>query len=133
MVPIFHGWNIVLVCLLIAVFGYGMGCYDPGIYLAALQALHGWSASLSTSAITGYSLLSATFIVRGTVGDHTRNGMPMNPRDKTLATTPALRDNAIVGMPANPAHRQISRCPKDDLPYEMDAAGVDAVVIHPPG
>jgi hypothetical protein len=37
------------------------------------------------------------------------------------------------GMPTNPAHRQISRFSRDDLPQEMEAAGVDAAVIHPPG
>ncbi|MBI3325565.1 MAG: amidohydrolase family protein [Nitrospinae bacterium] len=37
------------------------------------------------------------------------------------------------GLPTNPAHRQISRFSKEDLLKEMDAAGVDAAVIHPPG
>jgi predicted TIM-barrel fold metal-dependent hydrolase len=37
------------------------------------------------------------------------------------------------GMPTNPAHRQIPVFSKDDLLKEMDAAGVDAAVIHPPG
>ena len=35
--------------------------------------------------------------------------------------------------PTNPAHRQVSTFSKDDLLKEMDAAGVDAAVIHPPG
>src|SRR5919106_6977435 len=37
------------------------------------------------------------------------------------------------GMPTNRAHRQISSYSKDDLLKEMDAAGVNAAVIHPPG
>jgi predicted TIM-barrel fold metal-dependent hydrolase len=37
------------------------------------------------------------------------------------------------GMPTNPAHRQISVFAKDDLLKEMDDAGVDAALIHPPG
>ena len=37
------------------------------------------------------------------------------------------------GLPTNPAHRQISSFSQDDLLQEMDAAGVDAAVIHPPG
>ena len=37
------------------------------------------------------------------------------------------------GLPTNPAHRQISSFTKDDLLKEMDAAGVNAAVIHPPG
>ncbi|SRR6266511_653089 len=39
-----------------------MGFYGPGIYLASLKALHGWSTSLIASAVTGYYLLSATLI-----------------------------------------------------------------------
>src|SRR5881296_1557909 len=34
--------------------------------------------------------------------------------------------------PANPNHRQVASFTKDDLLKEMDAAGVDAAVIHPP-
>ena len=37
------------------------------------------------------------------------------------------------GLPTNPSHRQISSFSKDDLLKEMDEAGVDAAVIHPPG
>ena len=37
------------------------------------------------------------------------------------------------GPPANPAHRQVSVFSKDELLKEMDEAGVDAAVIHPPG
>jgi predicted TIM-barrel fold metal-dependent hydrolase len=36
------------------------------------------------------------------------------------------------GKPTNPNHRQVERFTKDDLLREMDAAGVDAAVIHPP-
>src|SRR6266571_2923914 len=35
--------------------------------------------------------------------------------------------------PTNPGHRQVTTFSKDDLLKEMDAAGVDAAVIHPPG
>src|SRR5713101_5948729 len=35
--------------------------------------------------------------------------------------------------PTNPGHRQVSTFAKDDLLKEMDEAGVDAAVIHPPG
>jgi predicted TIM-barrel fold metal-dependent hydrolase len=37
------------------------------------------------------------------------------------------------GLPTNPSHRQITSFTKDDLLKEMDAAGVNAAVIHPPG
>ena len=35
--------------------------------------------------------------------------------------------------PTNPNHRQVENYSKDDLLKEMDAAGVGAAVIHPPG
>src|SRR5438309_77553 len=36
------------------------------------------------------------------------------------------------GKPSNPNHRQVPAFTKDELLKEMDAAGVDAAVIHPP-
>lgn len=38
-----------------------------------------------------------------------------------------------TGLPTNPAHRQITSFSAADLLREMDEAGVDAAVIHPPG
>src|SRR5688572_5518359 len=35
--------------------------------------------------------------------------------------------------PTNPSHRQVTDFTADELLKEMDAAGVDAAVIHPPG
>ena len=37
------------------------------------------------------------------------------------------------GLPTNPAHRQVTSVTADELLKEMDEAGVDAAVIHPPG
>jgi predicted TIM-barrel fold metal-dependent hydrolase len=37
------------------------------------------------------------------------------------------------GPPTNPAHRQVNSFTKDELLKEMDEAGVDAAVLHPPG
>jgi predicted TIM-barrel fold metal-dependent hydrolase len=36
------------------------------------------------------------------------------------------------GKPANPNHRQVASFTKDELLKEMDEAGVDAAIIHPP-
>ena len=38
-----------------------------------------------------------------------------------------------AGLPTNPAHRQISAFSAYDLLKEMNGAGVDAAVVHPPG
>jgi MFS family permease len=61
--PVFYGWKIVIVCFLIALFGFGIGFYGPGIYIVSLQARHGWSTSLISSAITAYYLLSGILII----------------------------------------------------------------------
>jgi hypothetical protein len=37
------------------------------------------------------------------------------------------------GIPTNPVHRRMSVYSKDDALRKMDKAGVDAIVIHPPG
>ena len=36
-------------------------------------------------------------------------------------------------LPTNAAHRQVLNYTQDDVLREMDEAGVDAAVIHPPG
>ena len=38
-----------------------------------------------------------------------------------------------TGLPTNPAHRQITSFSADDLLKEMNEAGIDSAVIHPPG
>jgi len=60
---IYHGWLVVGTAFLIALFGWGIGFYGPGIYLVALQQRHGWPAADISTAITMYYLLGATLIV----------------------------------------------------------------------
>ena len=59
----YEGWPIVGVCFLIATFAWGGGFYGQGVYLAELQRLHGWPASLISTATTGYYLFSAMLVV----------------------------------------------------------------------
>ncbi len=60
---VFYGWKIVLMCFLIAMFGFGFGFYGLGLYLVSLQSLHGWSTSLISSAITLYYLCGASAVI----------------------------------------------------------------------
>ena len=60
---IYHGWVVVGAAFLIALFGWGIGFYGPGIYLVALQQRHGWPTAEISSAITTYYLLGATLIL----------------------------------------------------------------------
>jgi len=59
---IYHGWWVVAAAFLIAVFGWGLGFYGPGIYLLALHDRHGWSTATISFAITAYYLFGATLV-----------------------------------------------------------------------
>jgi MFS family permease len=59
---LYHGWLVVAGSFLIAMYGFGLGFYGPGIYLVALKALHGWSTAELSSAITAYYVLGATLL-----------------------------------------------------------------------
>lgn len=61
--PRYAGWRVVLVCFVMATLCWGFGFYGHGFYLAELQRLHGWSASLISSASTTYYLCSALLVV----------------------------------------------------------------------
>src|ERR1700745_2859613 len=43
-------------------YGFGLGFYGPGIYLVALNTLHGWPTSELSSAMTAYYVLGATLL-----------------------------------------------------------------------
>jgi MFS family permease len=59
---LYHGWLVVAAAFLIALFGWGLGFYGPGIYLVALRDRYGWSAADIASAITAYYVLGAAMI-----------------------------------------------------------------------
>lgn len=61
--PRYAGWRVVAACFIVAVFCWGFGLYGHGVYLVELQRLHGWPASLISSAASAYYLLSATLVV----------------------------------------------------------------------
>jgi MFS family permease len=58
----YHGWLVVAAAFLVALYGFGLGFYGPGIYLVALSTLHGWPTSELSSAITTYYVLGATLL-----------------------------------------------------------------------
>jgi len=59
---LYHGWLVVGGAFLVAMYGFGLGFYGPGIYLVALKALHGWSVAELSSAITAYYILGAALL-----------------------------------------------------------------------
>ena len=60
---LYRGWSVVLACGIIAAFSWGLGFYGLGVYLHALNRLHGWSAGLISVAVTVYYALSAGCLV----------------------------------------------------------------------
>lgn len=59
----YEGWRIVAVCFLLATFGWGLGFYGQSVYVAELQRLHGWPASLISSGTTFFYLFGALLVV----------------------------------------------------------------------
>ena len=59
---LYHGWLVVAAAFLVALYGFGLGFYGPGIYLVALNSLHGWPVDELSSAITTYYVLGATLL-----------------------------------------------------------------------
>src|SRR6516165_11228896 len=62
---LYHGWFVVAAAFLVALFGFGLGFYGPGIYLVALKARHGWSIAELSSVITTYYVLGASLLFFG--------------------------------------------------------------------
>jgi MFS family permease len=58
----YHGWLVVAAAFLVALYGFGLGFYGAGIYLVALNELHGWPISELSSAVTTYYMLGATLL-----------------------------------------------------------------------
>jgi predicted MFS family arabinose efflux permease len=59
----YDGWRIVVVCFLVATFGWGLGFYGQSVYLAELHRLHGWPASLISGGTTLFYLFGALLVV----------------------------------------------------------------------
>ncbi len=58
----YDGWRIVAVCFLLATFGWGLGFYGQSVYVAELQRLRGWPASLISSGTTFFYLFGALLV-----------------------------------------------------------------------
>lgn len=61
--PLYRGWLVVAACAVLATFSWGLGFYGLGVYLHALNHLHGWSTGLISLAVTVYYALSAGCLV----------------------------------------------------------------------
>ncbi|HLM11488.1 MAG TPA: MFS transporter, partial [Reyranella sp.] len=57
-----HAWRVAWAAFVVAIFGWGVGFYGPGVYLVALHRVHGWSIATISLAITAHFLVSAVLI-----------------------------------------------------------------------
>jgi len=55
----FHGWNVVGATFVMAFLSFGLGFYGLSVYVATLQRLHGWSASVVSAPVTVYYVAGA--------------------------------------------------------------------------
>src|SRR4051794_29926871 len=94
----YEGWRIVFVCFLVATFGWGLGFYGQSVYVAELHRLHGWPASLISSATTFFYLFGALLVAF--VSEAIR---AFGPRNCLLAGVLALAAAAIsIGLATAP-------------------------------
>jgi predicted MFS family arabinose efflux permease len=87
----YEGWRIVAVCFLVATFGWGLGFYGQSVYLAELQRLHGWPASLISSGTTFFYLFGAIIVVFVSEAMHR-----FGPRNCLLAGILAMAVAAVM-------------------------------------
>jgi predicted MFS family arabinose efflux permease len=94
----YEGWRIVVVCFLVATFGWGLGFYGQSVYVAELHRLHGWPASLISSGTTFFYLFGALLVAF--VSEAIR---AFGPRNCLLAGVLALAAAAVlIGRVAEP-------------------------------
>lgn len=63
----FYGWNVLAATFVMALFSFGLGFYGLTVYVATLQALHGWSASAVSAPVTVYYVAGA--LLTTVIGD----------------------------------------------------------------
>ena len=96
----YDGWRIVVVCFLLATFGWGLGFYGQSVYVAELHRLHGWPASLISSGTTFFYLFGAALVAF--VSEAIK---AFGPRNCLIAGTVAMAAAAIsIGQVTEPWH-----------------------------
>src|ERR1700730_18013831 len=90
----YEGWRIVVVCFLVATFGWGFGFYGQSVYLAELPRQYGWPASLISSGTTFFYLFGAVIVAF--VSEAVR---AVGPRNCVLGGVVALAAAAVLMRP----------------------------------
>src|SRR3954454_9968203 len=58
----YDGWRIVVVCFLLANFGWGLGFYGQSVYVAQLHRPRGWPPALISPGTTFFYLFGAALV-----------------------------------------------------------------------
>jgi MFS family permease len=58
----YDGWRVVVVCFLVATFGWGFGFYGQSVYVAELHRSQGWPTSVISGATTFFYLFGALLV-----------------------------------------------------------------------
>jgi predicted MFS family arabinose efflux permease len=94
----YDGWRIVIVCFLLATFGWGLGFYGQSVYVAELHRLYGWPASLISGGTTFFYLSGAALVAF--VSEAIR---AFGPRKCLIAGTFAMAAAAVsIGLVREP-------------------------------
>lgn len=94
----FFGWQVVTAAFVLAVFTWGINFYGPSVYLHALQAREGWSATLISAAITLH-FLAAGAVVAWLPALHRRFGVVAVTRAGILACSFGVLGWGLAGEP----------------------------------
>src|SRR3954452_4588156 len=96
--PRYEGWRIVGVFFLVATFGWALVFYGQTVSLAELHRLHGWPASLISSATTFFYLFGAVLVAF--VSEAVRS---FGPRNCLIAGMLAMATGAVmIGQVTSP-------------------------------
>jgi MFS family permease len=94
----FYGWNVVAATFVMALFSFGLGFYGLTVYVAALQRLHGWSASTVSAPVTVYYLAGA-LLTAAIGGFYERLGPRVVVSGGSIAMVAGVAGLGIVSQP----------------------------------
>ncbi len=94
----FYGWNVMAATFVMAMWSFGLGFYGLTVYIASLQRLHGWSASVVSAPVTVYYVAGA--LLTTVIGDCYQR---LGPRLVVAAGSVAMAAGvALLGVVVRP-------------------------------
>jgi MFS family permease len=94
----FYGWNVVGATFVMALGSFGLGFYGIAVYVAALQQLHGWSASAVSAPVTVYYVAGA-LLTAAIAGVYERFGPRVVVAGGAVCMAASIAALGVVGRP----------------------------------